>query len=104
MEDLSVSESAKLILGTDLGFEEPRSGISKPPKYDELFTTDKNLIQTVIESSPDSEEIEPKVILNINKQLILSSYPKSYTHIMNDKEYDMLVKYINKYSIRTNKL
>jgi hypothetical protein len=29
-------------------------------KYDGLFTTDKNLIQTVIESSPYSEEIDPK--------------------------------------------
>lgn len=93
-------------------------------KYDGLFTTDKNLIKTVIESSSYSEEIEPnsyerkslsgvsccrlsapdpKVILNINKPLILSSYPKSYTHIVNDEEYDMLVKYINKYSIDKNK-
>ncbi len=91
-------------------------------KYDGLFTTDKNLIQTVIESSPYSEEIDPKVILNINKQLILdrkpdvrrtvdwrddggdptssgrrasSSYPESYTHITNDAEFDMLVKYHN---------
>jgi hypothetical protein len=61
---------------------------------DELFTTDKHL-QTAI---------EPKVILNINKELILSSNPKSYTHSINDKEYDMLVKYINKYSISTKKL
>jgi hypothetical protein len=64
-------------------------------KYDGLFTTDKNLIQTVIESSPYSEEIDPKVILNINKQLILSSYPKSYGDITTYQEFYMLVKYLN---------
>lgn len=52
-------------------------------KYDGLFTTDKNMIQTVIESSPYSEEIDSKVILNINKQLqkMFTNY-EAYTSLV----------------------
>lgn len=64
----------------------------KVPKTDEPIHLEDGFAQ----KDGDSGEIEPKVILNINKQLILSSYPKSYTHIVNDEEYDMLVKYLNK--------
>lgn len=77
-------------------------------KYDGLFTTDKNLIQTVIDSSPYSEEIDPKVILNINKQLqkMFTNYNSNtdkliyvpepnYSDITNGEEFDMIVKYHN---------
>lgn len=69
-------------------------------EWNDLFTTDKNQIQSTIQSSEYNESIDDEVIRSVNKYLVSESKIASFLQYLGDlppESFDMLIKYLNIY-------